>query len=208
MPPTSTEALSEPVLYGWVDEPSYVVFLFVSIAHAQITHRMLPLEALFVSSVSSYRFSSVCETKLMLQRRKNRPILSPEWHVDFENTSHSFCQMSFSLCVRRWTQVIILISDERLLTVKMSFRRPPSDVDRMTSLRVGNLPFRAHQEVNINIHLTTVLVSTSFSFQDLLPLFEKYGDVGDIYLPVERGSGRSRGFAFVRYYDKRDAEVR
>jgi len=71
----------------------------------------------------------------------------------------------------------------------MSFRRPPSDVDRMTSLRVGNLPFRAHQE-------------------DLLPLFEKYGDVGDIYLPVERGSGRSRGFAFVRYYEKRDAEVR
>ena len=90
----------------------------------------------------------------------------------------------------------------------MSFRRPPSDVDRMTSLRVGNLPFRAHQEVNTNIHLTPALVYTSFSFQDLLPLFEKYGDVGDIYLPVERGSGRSRGFAFVRYYDKRDAEVR
>ena len=43
--------------------------------------------------------------------------------------------------------------------------------------------------------------------QDLVPLFEMYGDVGDIYLPVERGSGRSRGFAFVRYYDKRDAEV-
>ena len=44
--------------------------------------------------------------------------------------------------------------------------------------------------------------------QELQPLFEKYGDVGDIYLPVERGSGRSRGFAFVRYYEKRDAEVR
>ena len=44
--------------------------------------------------------------------------------------------------------------------------------------------------------------------QDLQPLFEKYGDVGDIYLPLERDSGRSRGFAFVRYYDKRDAEVR
>merc|ERR1719204_1322926 len=69
----------------------------------------------------------------------------------------------------------------------MSFRKPPSDVERMTSLRVGNLPFRTVQE-------------------DLLPLFEKYGDVGDIYLPIERGSGRSRGFAFVRYYDKRDAE--
>ena len=71
----------------------------------------------------------------------------------------------------------------------MSYRRPPSDVERMTSLRVGNLPFRTLAE-------------------DLQPLFEKYGDVGDIYIPVERGSGRSRGFAFVRYYDKRDAEVR
>jgi len=70
----------------------------------------------------------------------------------------------------------------------MAFRRPPSDVDRMTSLRVGNLPFRATAE-------------------DLQPLFEKYGDVGDVYIPLERGSGRSRGFAFVRYYDKRDAEV-
>jgi RNA recognition motif-containing protein len=38
-------------------------------------------------------------------------------------------------------------------------------------------------------------------------LFDKYGDVGDIYIPTERGTGRSRGFAFVRYYDKRDAEV-
>ena len=34
---------------------------------------------------------------------------------------------------------------------------------------------------------------------DLIPLFEKYGDVGDVYLPKERDTGRSRGFAFVRY---------
>ena len=54
---------------------------------------------------------------------------------------------------------------------------------------------------------TALEASLNFYVQDLLPLFEKYGDVGDIYLPVERGSGRSRGFAFVRYYDKRDAEV-
>jgi len=38
-------------------------------------------------------------------------------------------------------------------------------------------------------------------------LFEKYGDVGDVFLPTERETGRSRGFAFVRYYEKRDAEV-
>jgi len=68
------------------------------------------------------------------------------------------------------------------------YRRPPSDVDNMISLRVDNLPYRTHQE-------------------DLKPLFEKYGDVGDIYIPSERGTGRSRGFAFVRYYDRRDAEV-
>jgi len=69
----------------------------------------------------------------------------------------------------------------------MSYRRPPRDVDRMTSLRVGNLPFSATAE-------------------DMTPLFEKFGDVGDIFFPLERGSGRSRGFAFIRYYDKRDAE--
>jgi len=69
----------------------------------------------------------------------------------------------------------------------MAFRRPPRDIDRMTSLRVGNLPFSATAE-------------------DMPPLFEKFGDIGDIYFPLERGTGRSRGFAFVRYYDKRDAE--
>lgn len=70
---------------------------------------------------------------------------------------------------------------------KMSYRRPPQDVDRMTSLRVDNLPYRTHPE-------------------DLKPLFDKFGDLGDIYMPTERGTGRSRGFAFVRFYDKRDAE--
>jgi len=67
------------------------------------------------------------------------------------------------------------------------FRRPPRDIESMTSLRVGNLPYSAESE-------------------DIIPLFEKYGDVGDVYFPKERDTGRSRGFAFVRYYDKRDAE--
>jgi len=67
------------------------------------------------------------------------------------------------------------------------FRRPPRDMESMTSLRVGNLPYSCMAE-------------------DIMPLFEKYGDVGDVYFPKERDTGRSRGFAFVRYYDKRDAE--
>ncbi|XP_023332010.1 serine/arginine-rich splicing factor 2-like [Eurytemora carolleeae] len=69
----------------------------------------------------------------------------------------------------------------------MAYRKRPQDLDKMTSLRVGNLPFKATGE-------------------DLRPLFEKYGDVGDVFLPTERETGRSRGFAFVRYYEKRDAE--
>merc|ERR1719319_1132709 len=117
----------------------------------------------------------------------------------------------------------------------MAYRRPPSDVERMTSLRVDNLPYSACME-------------------DLSPLFKKFGDVGDIYLPKDRDSGRwglllllllllpllphtpktpytvshctpgllssplhpnlhlhhlrSRGFGFVRFYEKRDVEVR
>ena len=67
------------------------------------------------------------------------------------------------------------------------FRRPPRDIDTMTSLRVGNLPFQTQHD-------------------DLKILFGKYGDIGDIFLSTDRNTGRPRGFAFVRYHDKRDAE--
>ena len=39
----------------------------------------------------------------------------------------------------------------------MSFRKPPSDVERMTSLRVGNLPFRTVQEVRLKLCLVVSL---------------------------------------------------
>lgn len=32
------------------------------------------------------------------------------------------------------------------------------------------------------------------------------GDIGDIYIPRDHRSGDSRGFAFVRYYNKEEAE--
>ena len=53
----------------------------------------------------------------------------------------------------------------------------------MYSLKVDNLSYRTKVE-------------------DLEYLFEKYGKIGDIYIPKEYRSGDNRGFAFVRYYDK------
>jgi arginine/serine-rich splicing factor 2 len=57
----------------------------------------------------------------------------------------------------------------------------------MVSLKVDNLSYRITPE-------------------ELQPMFERYGDVGDIYIPRDRFTKESRGFAFVRFYDKRDAE--
>ncbi|KAM0981306.1 hypothetical protein ACFX2A_014654 [Malus domestica] len=34
---------------------------------------------------------------------------------------------------------------------------------------------------------------------DLFPLFNKYGKVVDVFIPRDRRTGDSRGFAFVRY---------
>ncbi|XP_021931960.1 serine/arginine-rich splicing factor 2 isoform X2 [Zootermopsis nevadensis] len=69
----------------------------------------------------------------------------------------------------------------------MSYGRPPPRIDGMISLKVGNLTYRTTPE-------------------DLRRVFEKFGSVGDIYIPKDRFSRESRGFAFVRFYDKRDAE--
>ena len=50
------------------------------------------------------------------------------------------------------------------------------------SIFVGNLPFRAEQE-------------------DVIELFAPYGDVVNCSLPLERDTGRKRGFAFVEMAD-------
>ena len=47
-----------------------------------------------------------------------------------------------------------------------------------TKMYVGNLPFKA-------------------SAQEITDLFSQYGGVTDVFLPIDRESGRPRGFAFV-----------
>lgn len=37
-------------------------------------------------------------------------------------------------------------------------------------------------------------------------MFERYGDIGDVHIPRDRRTSRSRGFGFVRFYDRRDAD--
>ncbi|CAN8002255.1 unnamed protein product [Ixodes hexagonus] len=69
----------------------------------------------------------------------------------------------------------------------MSYGRGPPTIDGMTSLKVDNLTYRTTPE-------------------DLKRVFEKYGDVGDVYIPRHPYTRDSRGFAFVRFYDKRDGE--
>ena len=64
---------------------------------------------------------------------------------------------------------------------------PPPNIAGMTSLKVDNLTFR-----------TTI--------DDIRPLFDRYGEVGDIYIPRDRFTRESRGFAFVRYYSHRAAD--
>ena len=55
------------------------------------------------------------------------------------------------------------------------------------SIFVGNLPFRAEQE-------------------DIIELFAAFGEVSNCSLPLERDTGRKRGFAFVEMADEPSEE--
>ncbi|KAJ6826086.1 putative serine/arginine-rich splicing factor SC35 [Iris pallida] len=59
-------------------------------------------------------------------------------------------------------------------------RTGPPDIRDTFSLLVLNITFRTTAD-------------------DLFPLFDKYGKVVDIFIPRDRRTGESRGFAFVRY---------
>ncbi|CAF1110212.1 unnamed protein product, partial [Didymodactylos carnosus] len=66
-------------------------------------------------------------------------------------------------------------------------RATPPNVDVMHSLKVDNLTYRTRVE-------------------DLRRAFEKFGEIGDIYIPRDQFSRSSRGYAFIRFAQKRDAE--
>jgi len=66
-------------------------------------------------------------------------------------------------------------------------RGPPPDITKMVSLKVDGLSHRS-------------------TIEDLESLFEKYGRIGDVYIPKDYRTKESRGFGFVRFYSKNDAE--
>ena len=63
----------------------------------------------------------------------------------------------------------------------------PPNIEGMTSLKVDNIT----QRTGVNL---------------LKKVFSKYGDLGDVYVPRYPDTFASRGFAFVRFMRKRDAE--
>eukprot|EP00035_Acanthoeca_spectabilis_P007859 m.144947 g.144947 ORF g.144947 m.144947 type:complete len:219 (+) comp14110_c0_seq4:1254-1910(+) len=65
--------------------------------------------------------------------------------------------------------------------------KPRPEIENMTSLKVDNLTY----------HTTDV---------ELREIYSKYGEIGDIYIPRNRATNESKGFAFVRFMDKKDAE--
>lgn len=69
----------------------------------------------------------------------------------------------------------------------------PPDISGMTSLKVDcSDPHDVPDKWNID---------------DLKSLFEKHGEIGDIFIPKDRDSGRLRPFGFVRFFSKKDAEA-
>ncbi|ETO21919.1 hypothetical protein RFI_15283 [Reticulomyxa filosa] len=78
-----------------------------------------------------------------------------------------------------------LKSNNKFETAAMSHRKEV-DLDKLFSVMVFNISYQTRKE-------------------DLHKAFDKFGEVADIYIPKDT-HGESRGFGFVRYYDRRDAE--
>ncbi|KAL0335123.1 UNVERIFIED_CONTAM: Serine/arginine-rich splicing factor SC35 [Sesamum radiatum] len=59
---------------------------------------------------------------------------------------------------------------------------------------------------DITYSLLVLNVNFRTTADDLFPLFEKYGNVIDVFIPRDRRTGESHGFAFVRYMYKDEAQ--
>ncbi|ESN94058.1 hypothetical protein HELRODRAFT_87714 [Helobdella robusta] len=69
-----------------------------------------------------------------------------------------------------------------------SDRRRPVDWESLISLKIDNL-------------------SSKTSTDQLRKWFDKFGEIGDVYIPRDPyGKESNRGYGFVRFYDYRDAE--
>uniref|UniRef100_A0A1I7TSY2 RRM domain-containing protein n=1 Tax=Caenorhabditis tropicalis TaxID=1561998 RepID=A0A1I7TSY2_9PELO len=66
-------------------------------------------------------------------------------------------------------------------------RRAAPDIGGLTSLKIDNLSYQTTPN-------------------DLRRVFERYGEIGDVHIPRDKYSRQSKGFGFVRFYDRRDAE--
>jgi RNA recognition motif-containing protein len=83
-----------------------------------------------------------------------------------------------------YSDLVSLLGSTRIPTLaKMmndyQYGRPPPDVHGMSTLKVDNLTYRTTPEA-------------------LRKVFDKFGDIGDIYIPRDYRTKESRGFAFVR----------
>lgn len=64
----------------------------------------------------------------------------------------------------------------------------PPDIAGLYSLKLDNLDFQTNAD-------------------EIREMFVKYGEIGDVYVPRDHVTKQARGFAFVRYKDRRDAEA-
>jgi arginine/serine-rich splicing factor 2 len=64
----------------------------------------------------------------------------------------------------------------------------PPDIAGLYSLKLDNVDFL-------------------LSGNELREMFVKYGEVGDVYVPRDHLTKQNRGFAFVRFKDRNDAEA-
>lgn len=78
-------------------------------------------------------------------------------------------------------------TSNEMLSYHLFYRGTEDERARSTTVYVGNIPY-------------------SFIERDVSELFERYGRIRKVTVPMDRFTRRNRGFAFVEFEDRRDAE--